>query len=117
MKMRLKIVIFTLTLFSAIAAIQAQDVQIGQELTIETPSDHEYRFIYFPRKNFIIKQGGIADLKMVRNLKVIVTDLEYREGTKTLVTLKRKDGGRFFNALFSVKADLDRALNAGELKS
>ena len=96
---------------------QNQQVQVGDVYTIEAPSEKEYRYIYFPKRNFIIKQGGTADMDLVRNLKVIVTSVEYREGDITLVTLKRKDGGRFFRGLFTVKAYLDGALDAGELSS
>ena len=117
MKKSLLIIVSSIFLFASYDIGQAQEAQVGDVFTIEAPADKEYQFIFFPRKNFIIKQGGTPDLKMVRNLKVVVVAVEYRDGNKTLVTLKRKDGGRFFRGPFRVKADLDGALTAGELSS
>ena len=117
MKKALVFVVLVMLAFSLDANAQSQDVQVGDILTIEEPSGKDYRYIHFPKRNFIIKRGGIVDMDMVKNLQVEVVDISYSSGNKTVVTLKRVDGGRFFKALFSVKADFNGALNAGELSS
>lgn len=116
MKRTMFFIIFAILCISYQAFGQSQEVQVGDILTIEAPSGDEYQYIHFPKRNFIIKRGGIPDMDMVRDLEVEVVNVTYSKGNKTLVTLKRVDGGRFFKSLFSVKADYDGALNAGELK-
>ena len=117
MKKSLVFIIFAMLCISFQAYGQSQEVQVGDILTIEEPSGNEYQYIHFPKRNLIIKRGGIPDMDMVKNLQVEVVDVTYSSGNKTVVTLKRVDGGRFFKSLFSVKADFTGALNAGELSS
>lgn len=117
MKKTLFFVIFAMLCVSFQAYSQSQDVQIGDILTIEEPSGDEYEYIHFPKRNMIIKRGGIPDMDMVKNLKVEVVDVTYTASNEAIVTLKRVDGGRFFKSLFSVKAEFSGALNAGELSS
>ena len=112
-----KALLFVVFAFFAISFGQAQDVQVGDIYVIEKPSGNEFKHVMFPKRNLIIKRGGIPDMDMVKNLEVEVVGVTYTMDNKTLVTLKRTDGRRFFNALFSVKADLDGALQSGELSS
>ena len=117
MKKGLLIIVFAIFAFSPNAFAQTQDVQIGDIFKIENPSGQDYQHIHFPRKNFIIKRGGIADMDLVKNVEVEVVSVTYTSDSKTLITLKRTDGRRFFKALFSVKAELESALESGELSS
>lgn len=87
----------------------------GEVYTIEAPSASDYKFIQFPRKNFIIKRGGIADMKTVLGKKVIITDHTYTSNGGTEVTLKRLDGKKFFGRYPSIKAHLEDAIAAHEL--
>ena len=114
MKLALIFVIFAFLGYSTPMTNQAQDVQVGDILTIEEPSGNEFRYVYFPKKNIIMKRGGIPDMDMVKNLEVEVVSVTYTNN-KTLVMLKRTDGGRFFKSIFSVKAEYESALDAGEL--
>ncbi len=116
MKITIIFVILSILGFSNPLINEPQDVQVGDILTIEKPSGNEFRYVYFPKKNMIIKRGGIPSMKMVKNLEVEVVSVTYTNN-KTLVMLKRVDGGRFFKSLFSVKADYESALNAGELSN
>ncbi len=116
MKILLVFVIFSFLGLSTPLTNQGQDVQVGDILTIEEPSGNEYRFVYFPKKNIIMKRGGIPNMKMVKNLEVEVVSVTYTNN-KTLVMLKRTDGGRFFKSIFSVKAEYEGALSAGELSN
>ena len=111
------IIIISLFLVSALTSVgYAQEIKIGDELTIEKPAGIDYQHIYFPRKNFIIKQGGIADLKTVKNVVVVVTDIKYGSNNESIITIKRKDGRRFFFALRHVKANFEGAIENGELQ-
>lgn len=117
MKKALIFLVFVISLVFSTAAVQAQEVQVGDVLTLVEPSGNDFQYVYFPKKNFIIKRGGIADMDLVKNLEVEVVSVTYTNDNKTLVTLKRTDGGRFFKSLFSVKAELEGAMKAGELTS
>jgi protein involved in polysaccharide export with SLBB domain len=96
---------------------QKQQVTIekGTILTIDEPVADEYRYILFPRKNFIIKRGGIPNMKFVYGKKVEVVDYSYTADGDTRVTLKRTDGKKFFRSYKTVDAYLEDALTSGEL--
>ncbi|MBQ4820638.1 hypothetical protein J8M14_11215 [Aquimarina sp. MMG016] len=92
-----------------------QDVSIGDILTIGKPSAQQYHYIHFPKTNFIIKRGGVANYKNLKGKSVVVTKIETSKDGKTIVTIKRKDGARFFGTLTTVKADLKSALDNKEI--
>lgn len=112
-----------IALFS-IGALQAQqntttasnDIAVGDVLQIGEPVVSQYKHIDFPRANFIIKSGGIADFKTVKGNHVVVTAISENANGETKVTLKRKDGRKFFRNYATVDADLAGALNDGELR-
>ena len=116
LKNSLIFVIFLFLVSAVVSTGYAQEIKIGDELTIEKPSGSEYQHIYFPRKNFIIKRGGTPDLKTVKNVVVVVTDIEYGSNNESIITIKRKDGRRFFFALRHVKANFEGAIETGELQ-
>jgi len=91
------------------------NIQKGDIFTIEVPSASDYQHLHFPRKNFIIKRGGIADMKTVLGKKVKVMDYTYTSSGSTEVTLKRLDGKKFFGKFPTIKAGLEDALSSGEL--
>lgn len=104
---------------SAIATAQDNQqvpVEEGTILTIERPVGTEYHHIHFPRKNFIIKRGGIADMKSVYGKQVEVVAYTYTDEGDAKVTLKRTDGKKFFRNFRTVDAHLEDALSSGELK-
>ena len=111
---------FCILFVLSISLIQAQqkeqlNIQKGDVLTIEEPSASDYQHIHFPRKNFIIKRGGIADMKTVLGKKVEIIDYTYTSDGSMEVTLKRLDGKKFFRKFPTIKADLEVALSTGEL--
>lgn len=91
-------------------------IQEGTILTIAEPVSADYQHIHFPRKNFIIKRGGIANMKSVFGKKVEVVAYAYTDKGDTKVTLKRTDGKKFFRNFRTVDAHLEDALSSGELK-
>lgn len=94
---------------------QQTSIEKGTVFTISEPVADQYRYVLFPRKNFIIKRGGIANLKSVYGKEVEVVDYAYTDEGDTRVTLKRTDGRKFFRNFKTVDAYLEDALTAGEL--
>jgi len=95
--------------------IVPQEVQVGDILKIGYPDAPRYKHINFPRPNFIIKRGGIANYKRLQGNIVVVTSVEEKKDGTLRVRIKRVDGGRFFGSHSEVSADLKGALETGEL--
>lgn len=89
-------------------------VKIGDQLTISGPSSSSYKFIDVPRKNFIIKRGGLANIGSLQNVKVTITKISY--GKNTVIRFKKSSGGKFFAAYRTLTANLNGAMNSGELE-
>ena len=94
----------------------AQEVQVNDVLVIQQPEGPDFKHIHFPRKNFIIKRGGIANMKLLDGKKVVVEAISYQNDGSTLITLRRQDGKKFFRAFPTVTASLESALDSGELR-
>jgi len=92
-----------------------EDIKVGSELVIGAPSSNSYMHIKLPRKNFVIKKGGIPDYKSITKKTVVISEMnELPDGTVE-VYLKRKNGKLFFNSHRRIKAKLKQALTAEEL--
>lgn len=92
------------------------NVNVGDVFEIASPSGQEFQHIHFPKKNFIIKRGGIASDKLVYGEEVVVTKVTTTKDGSIEVRIKRTDSGRFYNALRSVTVNFEEAINSGELK-
>ncbi|MBA4745241.1 MAG: hypothetical protein H2058_08275 [Muricauda sp.] len=97
--------------------VNPQEVKVGDILEIGRPDAPQYKHIDFPRANFIIKKGGIANYKRVEGNKVVVTAIKEKKNGTVEVRIKKTDGKRFFNSHPVVKADLKNALESGELSA
>ena len=95
--------------------IAPQEVQVGDIFRIGDPDAPRYEHINFPRPNFIIKRGGVANYKGLPGNKVVVTAVEEKMDGTLVVKIKRADGGRFFGSHWEVSADFKGALETGEL--
>lgn len=116
----MRILLFTFLMAVASVNIHAQnvtpqDIKVGDVLEIGKPDMPQFKHIDFPRANFIIKKGGIADFKKVVGNKVVVTEIQETKDGVVEVKLKKTDGKRFFNSHSVVKANLINALESGEL--
>lgn len=80
------------------------------------PAGSDYKYIHFPKKNIILKRGAIANFNSIIGTKVVVDRTPGKSKMADKVVLKRKDGRNFFRFFPTVKADLEKALEAGELK-
>lgn len=116
----MKAVLLSLIIFSWYTLFtpehELQEVQVNDVLIIQEPSGADFKHIHFPRKNFIIKRGGIANLKSLKGTKVVVDEISYAKDGATLVTVSRMDGKKFFRAFPRVTAKLESALETGELR-
>lgn len=115
---------YAITLLFSVGSLLAQDndqtttdVEVGDVFEIGKPETNTYKYINFPRANFIIKRGGIANYKSVQKNTVVVTSVKEKKNGSTEVKIKRKDGGRFFGSHTVVSVDFDDALRAGELQA
>nr|WP_299339004.1 hypothetical protein [Allomuricauda sp.] len=114
----MKIILFLLVATLSMGYSSAQqkadlDVKIGDKFVISEPSSHEYQHIDVPRKNFIIKRGGIADMKSILNAVVVVTDIAGDQSP--IITFERANGMKFFRNYKTLTADLQGALDSNEL--
>ncbi|PIB38276.1 hypothetical protein [Maribacter sp. 4G9] len=110
--------LFSVSMLNAQTTVDqtAADVQVGDVFEIGKPETNTYKHINFPRANFIIKRGGIANYKRVEGAKVVVTSIkEKKDGTRQ-VKIKRTDGNRFFRSHPVVSVDFKEALESGELE-
>lgn len=119
--MKTRFLLLTVMSLTFITNIVAQDkyddmVNVGDELVIGSPSSNDYKFIDIPKKNFIIKKGGIAKMTSIYKNKVTVTKVTWNKNNDAIVTLKRSNGSKFFNAYRTLKADLNGAIVNGELR-
>lgn len=119
--MKTRFLLLTVMSLTFITNIVAQDkyddmVNVGDELVIGSPSSNDYKFIDIPKKNFIIKKGGIANMTSIYKNKVTVTKVTWNKNNDAIVTLKRSNGSKFFNAYRTLKADLNGAIVNGELR-
>ena len=108
---------FSVSLLNAQNANQdATNVKVGDTFEIGKPKTNSYKHINFPRANFIIKRGGIANYKRVEGEKVVVTAIKEKKDGTTQIKIKRINGNRFFGSHTVVSADLKEALESGELE-
>ncbi|WBU89373.1 hypothetical protein [Cellulophaga omnivescoria] len=91
------------------------EIKVGTELKIGAASSGTYQHLVLPRKNFIIKRGGLANYKSLKNLNVVVTAVTTNKNGDVEVTLKRKNSKKFFNSHPTIKANYTKAIAEEEL--
>ncbi|RZT00021.1 hypothetical protein [Aquimarina brevivitae] len=106
---------FVLCLSVSFSAISDQDIKVGEELTLASPSSNNYAYINFPKNNFILKKGGILNFKSLPGTKVVVTEINSANDGNTVVTVKRKDGGTFLNSLRTLTIHYEKAIESNEV--
>lgn len=100
--------------------LKAQDtgttISEGDIVELGKAPGSNYQHIDFPRKNFIIKRGAIANFNALVGKKLVVARIETDKNGNPEAVLKRKDGRNFFRFYPTVKAEVSKALQNGELK-
>ncbi len=110
-----KLIFFAL--FSFLCAYgqgQITDIKAGDILTLGNPSSKSYKHINFPKANFIIKKGGIANYKAIAGNRIIITEVNRQDGY-TKIIFKREDGVKFFNTKTLASAHLEKAIEKKEI--
>ena len=87
----------------------------GDVFTIAKVNQDNYKHIKFPRANFIIKKGGLANYNNVVGEKVEITSVDERKNGKRMATVKLVESRRFFNSHKYVTVDIDKAIENKEL--
>ncbi|SDH91974.1 hypothetical protein [Winogradskyella thalassocola] len=112
----MKKLLFTLLCFTFLLSASAHnEPKVGDILTVKTPSAEGFNHIDFPKANTLIKRGIVTGYKSVNNEAVVIDDIETEDNGSTTVTLKKKDGSKFFGILNKVKANYAKAIGSGEL--
>ena len=105
-----------LIILSPVNAQESGDnVGVGDILEIGHADNYQYTHVKFPKANFIIKSGGIANYDKLAGIMVEVTAVKTDKQGQTQIILKRKDGKKFFGSFPKIKADYNRALASEEL--
>lgn len=91
------------------------DFNKGDVFQIGTVNYNDYKHINFPRANFIIKKGGIANYKNIKGKNVVVTSIKEKNDGKLIATIKLVESGKFFNSHKYVTVDIDKAIKNKEL--
>lgn len=106
--------VLQLLAFDVVAQNKGTIVEPGQVLSIGSSKAYQYSTINFPQPNLIIKKGGIANYGKLAGTQVVVSEVSENDG-EHIITLRRKDGKKFFGSFPAVKARYEKALASGEL--
>jgi hypothetical protein len=112
MKYAFILLTFLLASNSSFSQEKYDNLKAGDVLSINKDTNMPFDYLHFPRPNFIIKRGAIANYKALDGMKVRIEEMS--EGTT--VKLTPLNGKKFFNRFLYVKADLEKALENNELK-
>jgi hypothetical protein len=116
MKISLLFTIYILFVISVFGQNSGYDVQVGEVFVIGKSVTPEYKYLNFPRANFIMKRGAIADFRNLKGRKVVVHEIVYPTENEPEVVLKLQDGRKFFRFYPTVTANFEKALDSGELR-
>ncbi|UWX54716.1 hypothetical protein NYZ99_18070 [Maribacter litopenaei] len=112
MKHLLSFLTLFLVSFGVFSQTESSEIKVGDIFTIQKSTNLPFDHIHFPKTNFIIKRVGVANYKGLDDTKVKVVKLLGDD----MVTLTSVNGKKFFNAYKYVEADINKALEEGELQ-
>ncbi len=96
------------------AMAQIEPIDEGAVLEIVKP-EGDFQHLKVPRKNIIIKQGGIPNVFALDGSLVVVEEVQ-QLGDQHKVVIKRQDGGKFLRRYRTLTAYWPEALESGELR-
>ncbi|WP_282143493.1 hypothetical protein [Cellulophaga baltica] len=94
----------------------ATHLEEGTVVILASPNGENYKHIDFPKKNIIMKKGAIADFNNLVGTKLVIKDYKATNDHNQVASLMRQDGKPFFRFFSSVDANIERAIESGELK-
>ncbi|WP_308992514.1 hypothetical protein QLS71_013775 [Mariniflexile litorale] len=95
--------------------LKQNEPKVGDILIINAQTGSAYNHIDFPKLNFIVKRGGIANYNSVHGNHVVVKEVIVNENGMTQIVLERQDKSKFFGFLKQVEANFTKAIAAGEI--
>jgi hypothetical protein len=90
-------------------------INVGDVFAIGEVYNNNYKHIDFPKSNFIIKKGGIANYENIKGEKVEITSIKEQKGGSLIATIKLTSDKLFFNSHKYVTANISEAINKKEL--
>lgn len=114
---------YAIALLFSVSVLQAQNnattaqtvVEVGDVFEIGRPETGKFEHIDFPSPDYIVKNGGNANLRGVEGKEVVVTSFKKKNNGITRIKVTRKDGSRFFGVQKQVTVDYEEAIKSGEL--
>ena len=114
--MRNFVFISILMAFLPLQSALAQEPQVKEGMVLKlVKPEGDFVHLQVPKKNFIIKQGGLANMHSLNGNHVVVEKVQ-QLGDQHKVVLRRKDGRKFFRVYPTLTAHWPEALEAGELR-
>lgn len=106
-----------MSFFTGIVYSQSSNsnITIGDVFTIGEVYNNNYKYINFPRHNFIMKKGGIASYKNIKGEKVEVASIKEKKDGSLVATIKLTSKRSFFNSHKYVTVDINEAIRNKEL--
>tara|TARA_R110000744_G_scaffold3795_1_gene14037 strand:+ start:912 stop:1274 length:363 start_codon:yes stop_codon:yes gene_type:complete len=112
MKNTIVLLAFLMFSYSSFSQNEISNLKPGDILYISKDSNTPFQHLHFPKPNFIIKRGSIANYKGLNGMHVQIESIT-EESIARLIPL---NGKKFFNLFSYVNANLKSALNDKELK-
>ncbi|APG64875.1 dihydroorotase [Tenacibaculum todarodis] len=105
---------FFITLFMFSQSSES-DFNSGDIFIIGSVKFNNYKHINFPKDNFIIKKGGLANYKNIKGEKVIITSIKQDNKGKRVAIIKLVNSRKFFNSHRYITVDIEEAIENREL--
>lgn len=91
------------------------NIKVGDVFVIGEVENNNYEHIDFPRANFIIKKGGLANYNTIKGEKVQIKSIKEKENGDFVATIELASKKRFFNSHKYVKVNINEAISQKEL--
>ena len=111
------LIFFNLFALTAFAQSSNNTVNVGDVFVIGEVENNQYKHINFPKPNFIIKKGGIANFNNLKGKEVEVTAVKVKNDGSVKATIRLTSNKSFFNSHKYVTVDILEAIEHGELAS
>ncbi|MGJ8715028.1 MAG: hypothetical protein ACSHXG_08000 [Maribacter stanieri] len=112
MKYTIVLLAFLMFSTSSFSQNEVSNLKPGDILFISKDGNTPFQHLYFPKTNFIIKRGAIANYKGLNGMHVKIESLT----NDYIARIVPVNDSKFFNKFSYVNANLKNALNDEELK-
>ena len=106
--------LFLIPVFTS-AQDSTADYNSGDVFIVGDKKYNNYKYIDFPKPNFIIKKGGIVNYKNIKGEKVIISSVDEKSDGTIQAIIKLAKSRKFFNSHKFVSVDISKALENKEL--